>query len=95
MMLTSCPVIVELSSDFAISFLNICFCNERVLKELWPGKSLVWCLIQKTLEERFELWAHVLWEFYRVLHNQVYKSVDTVGVERWGTLEKLIDDHTQ
>ena len=51
MMLPSCPVIVELSPDLAISFLDICLLNEWVLEEFRPGESLVWCLIQKTLEE--------------------------------------------
>ena len=51
MVLVGSPVGVELMTDLSVLFLLVCFLNERVLQELWPGKSLTWRLVEQTLEE--------------------------------------------
>jgi hypothetical protein len=95
MVLASGPIVVKLGSYLPISLLNICLDDERMLEKLRPSEPLIWGFIEKTLEERFELWRHVLWEFNRVLHDQMNQSVDTVCVERRSPLEKLVNDHTK
>ena len=95
MVLAGGPVVVKLGSDLPIPLLDICLHDERMLEELRPSKPLIWGFVKQTLEERFELWRHVLWEFNGVLHDQMDQSVDTVSVERRSPLKKLVNDHTK
>ena len=44
-MLSSSPIIIKFSSDFPVSLFNVGLHHERVLKKLWPSKSLIRSLI--------------------------------------------------
>ena len=57
------PLIIEFLPRFAVFFLLVSLPDKGVLEQLWPRKPLTWRLIQETLEEGLEFWAHVLWEF--------------------------------
>ena len=92
MMLVGSPVGVELMTDLPVLFLLVCFLNERVLQELWPGESLTWRLVEQALEERFELGGHVVGELHRVLHDQVDQRVDAIRVKGRRAHEQFVDD---
>ena len=76
MVLSSRPIVIKLGSNFSVFSLLIIFKDEWMLKKIGPGQSLVWSLIKEALQERFEIWGHIVWEFDRVLDNQVNQGIN-------------------
>ena len=50
-MFSSRPIIIEFSSNFAISLLNVSLLHEWMLEELRPSESLIRCFVQETLQK--------------------------------------------
>jgi hypothetical protein len=94
-MLSSCPLVVELSSDLSVLLLLFGLSHKGVLEKFRPRESFTRCLIQESLEETFEFWTHIFWELDWVLHYQVNQSVDTVSVERRCSNVKFVNDDSQ
>lgn len=95
MMLTSSPVVVELGSNLPVLLLVLRFRYEWVMQELRPCQPLIGRFVEQTLQEGFELGRHVVRVFHWVLDDQVDQRVDAVGVERWSTNKKFVDDDTE
>lgn len=81
------PLIIELLPGLSVFFLLVSLPYEGVLEELRPWETLAGGLIKEALQEGFEFWGHVLWEFHWVLYYQMDECVDWVGVEGWGAHE--------
>ena len=94
-MLTSSPIIIKFSSNLSVSLLDVSLLNKRMLKKLWPSESLIWCLVEKTLKERFKFGRHVLGELYWVLDDEMNQSVNAIRVKWRGAFEQFIDDYSK
>ena len=68
-MLASSPIVIKFSSDLSIFLLNFRFEYKWVLKKLRPCKPFIWCFVQESLQKRFEVWGHVVWEFDWIFDN--------------------------
>lgn len=95
MVFASGPVGVKLVAQLAIFLLLVGLLDEGVLQQLRPRESLAGRLVQQTLQERLELWRHVVGELHRIFHDQVDQRVDTVRIKRRCAHEELVNDDTE
>jgi isopentenyl phosphate kinase len=55
MVFSGSPIVVKFSSDFAILLLLFALEDKGVLKQIRPSEPLIRCLVEQSLQERFEL----------------------------------------
>ena len=70
------PIIVELRPDFPIFFFLVTFKYKGVLKQFWPCQPFIWSLVQESLQERLEIWGHIIRELDWVFNNQVDQRIN-------------------
>lgn len=68
---------------------------ERVIQEIWPGKSLTGVFREHPLQKVLERGAHVFRPFHRVFDDKTDQLEDAGGEERRRTCEQLVQDTSQ